>query len=282
MPARNMVSLTPAERVAVWSRHTRDSRLVTRDMTRAIDTEGAQIPGGAHSEANTWSYQLGRYLEGWAEANPGKIFSATAHDYCFDDPLCWAVLTVVLSPPTLKAYRQGSRVRRCGCGTGPCIFYPRPDGRVATARPVDVLSRGAAARAHRCNVHHDRRARRHCGSRGLRPQSGAGRPARPVRETRVGATRRAGRSIEPPEKPPSSYRALISVHWAWAWLRILLTTILPAAYRSQRPGSPPLAPDTGDRAADGRILRQQQHLGGAGCGWDQQAKLFCVAAHPPS
>jgi hypothetical protein len=86
MPARNMVSLTPAERVAVWSRHTRDSRLVTRDMTRAIDTEGAQIPGGAHSEANTWSYQLGRYLEGWSEANPGKIFSATAHDYCFDDP----------------------------------------------------------------------------------------------------------------------------------------------------------------------------------------------------
>jgi hypothetical protein len=75
-------------------------------MTRAIYTEGAQIPGGAHSEANTWSYQLGRYLEGWAEANPGKIFSATAHDYCFDDPLVG-----LFSRWSFPAYFEGLQAR---------------------------------------------------------------------------------------------------------------------------------------------------------------------------
>ena len=30
---------------------------------------------------------LARYLEGWAEANPAKIFDATAAGYCFHDPL---------------------------------------------------------------------------------------------------------------------------------------------------------------------------------------------------
>jgi hypothetical protein len=64
MPARIIVSPKPAGFTAAWTRDDDASR-----------------------EANIWSHRLDRYLEGWAEVNPGKIFSATAHDYYFDDPL---------------------------------------------------------------------------------------------------------------------------------------------------------------------------------------------------
>jgi hypothetical protein len=85
MRAHINVSLPQAERAAAWSRHTNSGRHVARDISRAV--EMAQIVDGAHDEANTWSRRLDRYLEGWAEANPSKIFAATAHDYRFDDPL---------------------------------------------------------------------------------------------------------------------------------------------------------------------------------------------------
>jgi hypothetical protein len=42
------------------------------------------------TEAVTWSRLLDWYLEGWAEANPAKIFAATAHGYRFDDPFVGA------------------------------------------------------------------------------------------------------------------------------------------------------------------------------------------------
>jgi hypothetical protein len=87
MPARTIVSRTPAERAAVRSRHTIARRLAARDISRAADAGGARILDGAHNEASTWSDQLDRYLEGWAEANPGKIFAATAREYRFNDPL---------------------------------------------------------------------------------------------------------------------------------------------------------------------------------------------------
>jgi hypothetical protein len=83
MRARINVSLTPAEQAAVWSCHIKDDRLVARDISRTA----VQKLDGAHDGANTWRHLLDRYLEGWAEANPGKIFAATAHEYRFDDPL---------------------------------------------------------------------------------------------------------------------------------------------------------------------------------------------------
>jgi hypothetical protein len=52
----------------------------------AGDAEAVPIPDGAYDEANTWSQQLRRYLEGWAEVNLSKIFAATAPGYRFDDP----------------------------------------------------------------------------------------------------------------------------------------------------------------------------------------------------
>jgi hypothetical protein len=39
-----------------------------------------------NDEAGAWGHLLDQYLEGWAEANLSKIFAATAHGYCFDDP----------------------------------------------------------------------------------------------------------------------------------------------------------------------------------------------------
>jgi hypothetical protein len=42
------------------------------------------------SSLDAWlarDFILARYLEGWAEANPVKIFDATAAGYCFHDPL---------------------------------------------------------------------------------------------------------------------------------------------------------------------------------------------------
>jgi ribosome modulation factor len=85
MRGRNHISLTAAERSAECSRQTKDDRLMTRAISRADDAGMAQRLDDA--EAYTWSGPLDRYLEGWAEANPRKIFAATAHEYHFDDPL---------------------------------------------------------------------------------------------------------------------------------------------------------------------------------------------------
>lgn len=67
MRARVDVSLTAAERMALWSRH-------------------AEANSSAVPDTNVWSRLLDWYLEGWAEANLAKIFAATAHGYRFDDP----------------------------------------------------------------------------------------------------------------------------------------------------------------------------------------------------
>jgi hypothetical protein len=54
-----------------------------RGLSHAAGAQPVRIPDGAR-DASHW---LDRYLEGWAEVNPGKIFAATAYDYCFNDPL---------------------------------------------------------------------------------------------------------------------------------------------------------------------------------------------------
>jgi hypothetical protein len=87
MRARINVSLTPADRPAVWSRHTQDVYAAARSIPRASEAVVGRIIDGAYDEANTWSDLLDRYLEGWAEVDLSKIFAATAHNYRFDDPL---------------------------------------------------------------------------------------------------------------------------------------------------------------------------------------------------
>src|SRR5262245_11718501 len=65
-------------RMALWSRD------VQADRATALGTAGSQVK---EPEATTCSSLLDCYLEGWPEANPAKIFAATAHGYRFDDPL---------------------------------------------------------------------------------------------------------------------------------------------------------------------------------------------------
>jgi hypothetical protein len=86
MHARLIVSPTPAERCAEWSGHVEDDSCGARSISSAADA-GARMRHDGRDDAGTWSHLLDRYLEAWAEANPSKIFAATAHGYHFDDPL---------------------------------------------------------------------------------------------------------------------------------------------------------------------------------------------------
>jgi hypothetical protein len=73
----------PAGRSAEWSRQAEDDGLAARGLSGAGNA-GSRIH---HDDrAGPWSHLLDRYLEGWAEANPSKIFAATARGYRFDDP----------------------------------------------------------------------------------------------------------------------------------------------------------------------------------------------------
>jgi hypothetical protein len=85
MRARLSVSPTPAERCA-GSGHIEDDSCGARSISCAADA-GAWMRHHGRDEVSTWSHLLDRYLEGWAEANPTKIFAAAAHGYRFDDPL---------------------------------------------------------------------------------------------------------------------------------------------------------------------------------------------------
>jgi len=78
MRARVDALPTATERVAFWPRD------MQADRPTALDRAGSHV---TETETVTWSRLLDWYLEGWAEANPAKIFAATAHGYRFDDPL---------------------------------------------------------------------------------------------------------------------------------------------------------------------------------------------------
>src|SRR5262245_21301759 len=65
-------SATAAKRIAEWAYRADENNAATRD---------------AHGRGDAWQRLLDRYLQGWAEANPTKIFFATAKGYRFNDPL---------------------------------------------------------------------------------------------------------------------------------------------------------------------------------------------------
>jgi hypothetical protein len=78
--------------------------------------------------AKTRTRLLDLYLEGWAEANAGKIFAASAPGYRFDDPLVGQY-----SRWTLPLYLEQLRLRFADTGpvaTGDLAFLLRrqPDG----------------------------------------------------------------------------------------------------------------------------------------------------------
>jgi hypothetical protein len=85
MHARTSVLTVPGRQLANWSRHSEEDNSTARRIPNAADA-GTRMPGHDHGESDSWADMLDRYLEGWAEVNPTKIFAATAHGYRFDDP----------------------------------------------------------------------------------------------------------------------------------------------------------------------------------------------------
>jgi hypothetical protein len=77
-------SSATAERIAEWTRRA-DSDEALRDSVGATDASIGH--SDAYAGADAWRRLLDRYLQGWAEANPAKIFLATANGYRFNDPL---------------------------------------------------------------------------------------------------------------------------------------------------------------------------------------------------
>ena len=85
-----------------------------REISHTVGARPALIAVGARDATQPQSHWLDRYREGWAEVNPGKIFAATAPDYCFNDPLVgpfsrWSVRTYL--------ERLRSRFARAGATT---------------------------------------------------------------------------------------------------------------------------------------------------------------------
>src|SRR5712691_5092849 len=81
------IDVSPVAQAAALPRRANDDRPEGRGMPRAAAAPALPDPDRARYEPYPWSCLLDRYLEGWAEANLGKIFAATTHGYCFDDPL---------------------------------------------------------------------------------------------------------------------------------------------------------------------------------------------------
>jgi hypothetical protein len=72
---------------AKLARRTRDDGRAPRIAPRSADAEMVASCPLPHDDASSWRALLDRYLAGWAEADPIKIFEATAPGYRLDDPL---------------------------------------------------------------------------------------------------------------------------------------------------------------------------------------------------
>ena len=84
---------------------------IALELLRPDDARIVQTIDGAHAETKIWGHLLDRYLEGWAEVNPAKIFAATAHDYRFNDPLVGA-----FSRSSIRAYLERVRWKFASSG----------------------------------------------------------------------------------------------------------------------------------------------------------------------
>ena len=129
MHARIRVS-PPAERSAGWSRYAEHEGCAARGMPGVADV-AARMRDDGRDEARNWRRLLDRYLEGWAEANPAKIFAATAHGYRFDDPFVGR-----FSRWSIPAYFERVRARFARAGAS-----EERDFAFSIQGPMDGLSR---------------------------------------------------------------------------------------------------------------------------------------------
>lgn len=129
MHARIRVS-PPAERSAGWSRYAEHEGCAARGMPGVADV-AARMRDDGRDDARNWRRLLDRYLEGWAEANPAKIFAATAHGYRFDDPFVGR-----FSRWSIPAYFERVRARFARAGAS-----EERDFAFSIQGPMDGLSR---------------------------------------------------------------------------------------------------------------------------------------------
>jgi len=80
-------------------------RQATRGLSRSIGADLSPVAGSARGGAMA-RHLLDRYLEGWADVNPGKIIAATTQDYRFYDPLVGR-----FSSWTIRSYLERVRAR---------------------------------------------------------------------------------------------------------------------------------------------------------------------------
>jgi hypothetical protein len=84
MPAHIDRAAMAPDGIAEWARHARD------DSRAALDSASAGVSARHHGDpvrTGGLARLFDRYRQGWAEANPTKIFLATANGYRFYDPL---------------------------------------------------------------------------------------------------------------------------------------------------------------------------------------------------
>ena len=98
-------------------------RVIAVPLAGCSTPTARRMPNSTHVEPHRWKWFLDRYLDGWAEADLGKIVAATAHDFCFDDPFVGR-----FSRRTLPAYfesLQARFARTCASGTQDFAFFFR-------------------------------------------------------------------------------------------------------------------------------------------------------------
>jgi hypothetical protein len=102
-------------------------------MPRVAAAPVVAVPDTARAESYRWRRLLDRYLEGWAEMNFRKIFAASTHGYCFDDPLVGQ-----FSRWNLPAYFEQLRARFARAGAA----EPRDFAFVIRGPMAESLQRG--------------------------------------------------------------------------------------------------------------------------------------------
>ena len=125
-----------------------------------IPDAGSGVPQfieGARDQKVSRPLLFDRYIEGWAEADVGKILDGTAPSYRFTDPLVGS-----FSCRSLYDYFDllQDRFSRGGRSAASILFFPvRSNGASVACQGTPVLARGPTTWAHGCQRD------RNCGGR---------------------------------------------------------------------------------------------------------------------
>ena len=112
--------------------------------------------GQARDQKESRPSLFDRYIEGWAEADVGKILDGTAPSYRFTDPFVGS-----FSGRSLYEYFDllQDRFSRGGRSAASILFFPvRSNGASVASQGTSILARGPTAWAHGCRRDRNREA----------------------------------------------------------------------------------------------------------------------------